>query len=246
MNAAGKRSRVRRWLRFSLRGLLLLVVVVACLGAWLGAHIRRARQEQRIIAELTAEHGQSLNLIVANPFDADDDGAMPMFFEGGPPWLTKLLGADIFRATTALTCYAPGNSFSSAVDEDGKFFWQRTYLRGVSTEQLGLIAKLSHLNYLQLESNPIDDTGVAQIVKLRRLRTLNLSHTAITDAAVETLAKLRSLRDLNISYTDITDQAIDSLARCKRLERLNIESTQLSGARVEWLQRQLPTCEIIR
>ncbi len=160
--------------------------------------------------------------------------------------MTDLVGVDIFRATVGLTCYAPGNTFSSAVDEKGKFFWKRKYITGVTIEQLAMIAQLRHLKRLSLEANPIDDAGVAEIVKLNRLESLNLSHTAITDDAIATLMIAPSLRELNISYTDITDDAIESLARCDCLEQLNIKATQLSGVRIDWLEQQLPMCKIAR
>jgi len=236
----------RRWLKITLRGALILLAVLACGFGWLASHVHRARQEERIIAELKAAHGLSMNVTLANPFDPDQPEEIARFDEGGPKWLTDLLGADIFRATVGITCYGRGNSFSSAVDATGQFYWERNYVAGITKDQLESVSKLPYVNRLYLEANPVDDNGVAELVKLRRLETLNLSHTAITDAAVATLANARSLKHLDLSYTDITNRAIESLATFRHLETLNLESTRLSADRINSLQQQLPDCEITR
>jgi hypothetical protein len=236
----------RRWLKITLRGTLILLAVIACGFGWLASHVHRARQEGRIIAELKAAHGLSMNVTLANPFDSDQPEEFARFDEGGPKWLTNLLGADIFRATVGITCYGRGNSFASAVDATGKFYWKRNYVAGITTDELELVSKLPYVNRLYLEANPVDDDGVAEIVRLRRLDTLNLSHTAITDAAVATLANAGSLKHLDLSYTDITNRALESLATFRHLESLNLKATRLSADRINILQQQLPDCEITR
>jgi len=85
-------------------------------------HVNRARQEERIIAELKAAHGLRMNVTLANPIDAEHPESFARFDEGGPTWLRELLGADIYRATVGITCYGRGNRFSSAVDGDGQFY----------------------------------------------------------------------------------------------------------------------------
>ena len=44
----------RRWLRFSLRGLLLLTAIVAC---WLGVQVNKAREQQAAIAAIDEAGG---------------------------------------------------------------------------------------------------------------------------------------------------------------------------------------------
>jgi len=235
----------RRWFQFGLRTFLVIVVVVGCVGSWLGSHVNRARQEEEAVRRLqSVEDGRSFNMLFVDPFKAvDGRGEMAMFYKGGPQWLTRMFGADIFRAVKTLQVYGPGNSFSYQLDADGQLEIQRQYNSGIKDNELASIAKLRYLDFLALEANGVSD--ITPLAELSRLETLNLSNAAITDDAAEVITALPKLRDLNISRTHVSDRMVDSLASCRKLDRLNIEITRITPAGVKRLQRALPNCEIV-
>ena len=55
--SAAKRTRRRRWFQFSLRTLLIFVVVCAIPCAWLGSKIDRKRKESEAVKAIAALHG---------------------------------------------------------------------------------------------------------------------------------------------------------------------------------------------
>ena len=116
----------------------MLVALLACGFGWLASRVQRARLEERIVAELRAAHGLGVNVTLANPFDSGQPEEFARFDEGGPQWLNDLLGADICRVAVGITCYGKGNSFSTAVDATGRFYWERNYVAGITKGSTGV------------------------------------------------------------------------------------------------------------
>lgn len=236
----------RRWLRFGLRSLLVLVTLAAAGSAWLGWRVSLSRQEEQVIARLASvQDGRSLNLLYDNPLGPSGGPGLDEFLHHGPQWLTSLLGTDICRTVTTLGAIAPGNEFTVVLPkEGGAFHYRRKYICGFTEADMREVAKLSNLRRLGLEANPIDDRGVVYILQLRQLEWLSLAHTKITDDGVKAIAGLPRLRELDLSCTDVTGNSLDSLANCKALRKLNVRNTQLSNEQVQELVRRLPDCRI--
>jgi Leucine Rich Repeat (LRR) protein len=236
----------RRWLRFGLRSLLVLVTLAAAGSAWLGWRVSLSRQEEQAIARLASvQDGRSFNLLYDNPLRPGGGPGLDDFLQHGPKWLTALLGTDICRTVTTLQAYAPGNEFALEASEgDGAFRYRRKYVCGFTEADMREVAKLSNLRSLGLEANPIDDRSVIHLMQLRQLEWLNLAHTKITDDGVKAIADLPNLRELDLSCTDMTGKSLDSLANCKALRTLNVRNTQLSKEQVQELRRRLPACKI--
>jgi hypothetical protein len=233
----------RRWWQYSLRLLLVFVTLVACAAAWLGMHVRRCRREEvatRYLASLNAQ----VNVGYGSPFRDDNTWGGEAFFQGGPAWLTKLLGVDIYRTVTGLNCYAGGNRFSYGRGPDGQLRIDRKYVSGLADKDLEVVGKLAHLRYLQLEAHPVTDRGVRHLARLSELRVLNLGNTAISDDAVRVVAALPRLRELNVSRTDVTDACLDYLADSPSLRKLNVTITNVSEQAIVSFRRSLPGCEV--
>src|SRR5690349_9024205 len=73
----------RRWLRYSLRTLLLLVTLFC---VWLGIQVDRAHKQQHAVRELRRLGGRVL-------YDCRPDTDRE---PSGPAWLRKLIGQDYF------------------------------------------------------------------------------------------------------------------------------------------------------
>jgi hypothetical protein len=238
------RSRARRrWWQYSLRLLLVFVTLFACATAWLGMHVRRCQREERVTRYLANLNAQ-VNVGYGSPFRDDNTWEGEAFFQGGPAWLRKLLGVDIYRTVTCLNCYARGNRFSYARDADGRLRIEREYVSGLTDKDLQAVGQLAHLRYLQLETHPVTDRGVRHLAGMSELRVLILGNTAISDEAVRVVAALPQLRELNVSRTDVTDACLDYLAQSRSLRKLDVTMTNVSKEAVESFRRRLPGCEV--
>src|SRR5262245_59740812 len=91
--AAPKRG--RRFLRFSLRGLL---VVVAICSVWLGIAFNRAREQARAVAAIRAMGGNVQYDFYTSGFDPFTAGPEPT--SELPGWLLESLGIDFFHDVT--------------------------------------------------------------------------------------------------------------------------------------------------
>ncbi len=173
----------RRFLRFSVRGLIVLVLVT---GAGLGWVVRSARiQREAVAAILMAggcvdydrqwEHGQ----MVSRP--------SPDI----PQWLLDRLGEDFFYHVTRVG----------------------DLTQRMSDAELGHIGNLTKLQSLRLynANERISDIGMANFAGLSDLRTLIMFAPAVTDAGLAHLRGLTRLESLILEGTQVTDAGVKDL-----------------------------------
>jgi Leucine-rich repeat (LRR) protein len=244
----------RRWLRYGLRSALILVTIVAIAATWLGSHVRRCHREIRALERLlTANANTRMDVGYSNPFainktDAPDGGwgRTAENFIGGPKWLTRVLGVDIFRTVTGLSYYGvPGSAFHYGRSDQWMIHvTSREYATKIGEQDIRSFAQLSNLRSLYLHAIPIADNGLAEFQQLKDLRSLQLQATAITDAGPSVLAELPELQELNLDSSDVTDAGMKSIAACKKLKKLNLSRTIVTKEGIALIKAQLPICEI--
>ena len=242
----------RRRFRFGLRALFIVMTVVAIAAAWVGRQVSRVHgEEQAIAALMDAKDGRSITVLFGNSFRhaeataGGDFGVPALYFKAGHSWLTRLLGADIYRAVVTFACAPPGNTFSSDRDSAGRLRFNREYKTGLTDGDMSRVNMLRHLQFLNLQANGITDRGLAQLGDLQNLETLWLSNTAVTDDGLTALSKFPGLRDLDLRSTDITDASVEVLSKCRRLDKLDLQMTNVSVEGIKTLQQQLPNCRIL-
>src|SRR5262245_15433970 len=83
----------RRWSRFSLRTLLVLVSIASAGFGWLGVKVRQAQQQREAVKAI-----QNLGALeVRYDYQMTPDGKFDnVTLPPGPVWLRKLLGDDAF------------------------------------------------------------------------------------------------------------------------------------------------------
>jgi len=91
-------TRTRRWLRFSLRGLLLLMLAACVIGGW---KVNTARQQQGAVSAL-------LKLQATVHYQHEPAPVPLAALENYPPpyaprWLRRLVGDDYFRTAVSVT-----------------------------------------------------------------------------------------------------------------------------------------------
>jgi len=246
----------RRWLRFSLRSLLLLILVIALSLGWMIHKVR----EQGIAVAALREMGCDVHHEYADP------SGSPTVLE----WLRKLLGEAESRSvnevigersqiTDAGLRHLVGMSelnhlnlsFTQVSDAGLVYLRGLTELKDLNLEHTqvtdaGLIhlGGLTQLGWLNLDDTQVTDAGLVHLRGLIELETLELNHTQVADAGLVHLRELLQLHFLTLNGTKVTDAGLENLGRLKQLQGIFFDETKVTDAGVRRLQKALPKCDI--
>ena len=260
----------RRFLRFSVRGMIVLVLV---LGGWLGWIVRSARIQRDAVAAIRCADGFVWY---------DWEWCNGRKFPGkpwAPDWLIRAIGVDYVGRVACVTYFRRVDNFNEALlverqkrrrhpDYTPPYFHVRVPgYDGAFAADLKSLADLSDLN---LSSTDVTDDGLANLAGLTNLVRLNLEETQITDAGLihlERLTKIEYLRPLrqqnhrrgfvasdgsrqtlvlDLCDTQVTDSGLRHLKHIPNLSSLDLRGTQVTGAGVKELQEVLPGLAIAR
>ena len=252
----------RRWFRFSLRSLLLLVVLVAIPLGW---KVNRVRNQRMVVAEIEKLHGQMYYDYQRNFIGGSTSAAPP-----GPNWLRDILGVDYFADVVHVNVSGPQVTDKTlarllslphlqllGVDSD-EITDSEVALVARSKELIGFnlkaktitVAGIDHLQglptlqYLRLYGSEVNDSWVEHIAKLKSLETLALNDTRITTEGLAGLAIMTKLDGLFFEDMPITDASLDQLHRMSNLTRIGLHQTQVTKDGIARLKHALPNCEV--
>jgi Leucine Rich repeat len=207
----------QRFLRFSVRGMIVVVLVI---GGWLGWIVRSARIQREAVAAIENAGGG---------VRYDWQWSNGVYLRGSKPWarrsLVDLVGVDFFGHVTDVGL-APSSTRTDA-----------------TTAHIGRLTRLSRL---RLDQTSLTDAGLAHIKSLTELVYLDLSGTAVTDAGLAHLKGLTKLEFVYFSGTQVTDAGLVNLKGLVRLSVLNLRNTQVTDSGVKGLQQALPGLKVIR
>ncbi len=256
-----KTPRMRRWLQFSLRSLLIVTVLCAIGAAWLGRRIEQKRREMETVKLIKANGGT-----VVFDYERDQQGAIRKSggVPNGPPFLRRLLGDNFFSEVDSVdfqnteSCgvvlAGPIESLpnlkslsvfngANATDADMEHIQalsrlERLDLSSTHISDIGLtkLTALRELKYLDLAGTKIADDGIGAISALSKLENLCVYGTNVGDIGVARLDGLSSLKYLDLSRTKITDAAAIHVARFPSLEELHLQDTDIGDLAVERLE----------
>lgn len=108
---------------------------------------------------------------------------------------------------------------------------------------LGEVARA--IKILDLSALDDWDGSAASLSQFSNMRELILAGTAQCDEHLQALHPLQSLRVLDLSDTRVTDAGMQHVASMRGLYSLILTGTQVTPEKEQWLQSQLPECEII-
>jgi hypothetical protein len=184
----------RRWLQFSLRGLLVLTVLIALTLGWM---MHKVQQQRDAVAAL-----EKMGCFVRYEFS-------------GPEWLRKLLGDRGIRKVTGLE--GDYSEVTDAAMVHLRGLPELRYLRLPDTKMtdagLEHIQELSQLTELNLCFTGVTDAGLVHLEGLTQLEALELAGTEITDAGLVHLRGLTRLLFINLSGTKVTDTGFQELRK---------------------------------
>jgi internalin A len=87
---------------------------------------------------------------------------------------------------------------------------------------------------VDLRGSWVYDSELIDLAKLPHLEKLDLSHTRISDEGLVYLRAAPEIRDLNLYYAEqITDQGMSAIKDWKHLKRLNLRGTRISDGTLE-------------
>jgi hypothetical protein len=166
------RSWWRRF-RFSVRGLIVLVLVI---GVWLSWAVRSARIQREAVAAIRRVGGgvtYNSQYLGGTSYDL---GAKPWWC---PRWLVKRVGIDYFDSVVQVVF---ANDTSRVTDDI-----------------LPSISELDRLQWLALDARRITDAGLGELRNLTSLRRLSLATAAVGDSGSSHLRGLHRLEALDLA-----------------------------------------------
>ena len=179
----------RRFLRISLRGLLLVVLAIAASLAW-ARHV--AEQQRRVVAELER---MGCNAIYASSGDDAD-----CFISSLSPIerLRFLYGDDKPQNVTGVEADSPRFGDDGLERLRSLPYLRSLELNGTSVSEAGLarVGSLTALERLTLRRTSLTDAGLVHLQKLDKLCYLDLCDTSVTDAGLVHLRGMLQLRFL--------------------------------------------------
>jgi len=156
---------VFRWrFQFSIRSLLVLVVVVALPCSWLAVEMQEAGRREKVVAEI-----RKCRVFIAYDYQFHAyHEYLPHARPPEPLWLRNLLG-DGFFSHVAYLGFNP---------------------QQVTDDWLANLEGFPQLQGLYLAYNRVTDAGLERLAGLTTLRLLFLENTKVTDAGVKKFQKI--------------------------------------------------------
>ena len=154
----------RRWLRFSLRTLLVVMLLLGVGFGVLGSMAREAKRQRKVVADLREMGAQFV-------------------FSDEEPWMPELLDTGYCRRVNECDLYNTQFADVSPLAELKNLEWLN-----LSNTQVADVTPLAELK--KLEGLYLSDTQVADVTPLaglKNLRFLDLSHTQVTEDQVNQL-----------------------------------------------------------
>jgi hypothetical protein len=218
--------------QFSLRSLLVLVVVIAVPCSWLSWEMRRAKaQGDAVDAIKTTGIRVFYDDFPRSPSRVGSGFVLVATFgpTSVPVWLRDLFG-DCFFADAR----AAGLSNSAQMKHLRRFPQLEILLIHdvpVTDVDLQHLDGLTQLKSLTLDSPNVTDAGMGHLKGLTNLEVLNLWETHETDAGLQCLEGLTKLEVLGLRVNHgITDSGLAHLEQLTRLKELDLNNTLVTDA----------------
>jgi hypothetical protein len=253
----------RRWYRFSIRTLLLVMLVAVVAVGGIVARLNRAWKNQervdasekadaKIVAKIEELGGRvseryfldrrpqtRLEEWLDDPGDADD-----------PVAVMHIKSVNLCGADAAIEYLGGlGNIQSLTLAQTHLTNTRLVHLRGVTSlrslsleltnitdADLDHLQGLTNLLDLNLGVTNITDVGLEKLKGLKKLQDLRLGGTGVTDAGLKHLIGMRDLQFLSLRGCDITEDGLKHLKGLTSLRYLDIGSTRVTDTGLEHLR----------
>ena len=231
----------RRFLRFSVRGLIVVVLIV---GGWLGWVIRSARIQSEAVAAIERTGG----LVLYDWGRKIQNSPIPVGPSWAPHWLVEALGVDCFGHVDAVFCVGGSDETMAHVERftqlrEFHFLPSSHQLPDLSNlspldlnkaqiteRELTILTGLTRFSVLDFDGPRISSAGLARLKGLVRLSYIDLEGSRIKDDALVHLTALSNLTELSLNNTQVTDAGLAQLVGLKNLSALKLRNTPVTDA----------------
>jgi hypothetical protein len=194
----------RRFLRFSMRGLIILVLLIS---GWLGWIVRSARIQRDAVAAM-----KRTGALVVYGSGSTTNQTPQITHPWAPKYLVDFLGIDYFVDVSGVYFQ------KHCSDAELLFVGRLTQLHdlyvlpsSVSDAGLAHLNGLPNLSELCLDGTAVTDAGLIELKAHPNLTHLNLNNTRVSDAGLPHLKALTKLSTLMLSGAQATDAGIENL-----------------------------------
>ncbi len=241
----------QRYLRLSVRGLIVLVLVI---GAGLGWLVHSARVQREAVAAIQRAEG-TINYEWELSNGKYIQGARPC----APRWLVELIGIDYFGHVTVVELSVSTKLTDATIEQVGRLtrlaelvLIESPFSDPLRDDTKGLtnpggsqvtdaslvhLKALSKLSSLTLNGSRFTDAGLVHLKGLSNLTSVDLRGTSMTDAGLQHLEGLSNLTFLDLGSTPITDAGLVHLEGLTKLSTLHLDGTRVTDAGLVRLKR---------
>jgi len=233
-----------------------MLLLILCLGLWMGHEVNSARRQQRAVAAIKAYGGY-----VHYDYELVKGSVVPGRKPWVPRWLRSRLGDDYFVTVTQVNLvYEVGGasqgltkrndpSVLSALRDLPWVKWLFLHERQVTDDSLALLKGLKGLEELSLvRAEQLTDAGLAHIAELKSLKSLTIEageNTKLTDAGLVNFSGLHRLQVLYLwPGSAITDAGLAHIAGLTELNELTIFNGTFTDTGIGYLSRLVKLKEL--
>ena len=243
----------RRWLRFSLRTLLVGMLAV---GIWLGLWVRSARRQQDVVAWVRQQDGEV--------YYEDDTGSGTDYphwkYLPFPPSWKGQLGRDLEFNVVGISIEYASEQALDIAPLGGLPHLERLSIIGTPVKNLEPLRHLADLEVLDIDT---DDANLDPLRGKTNLRALDLyskqsrdlgpladltglSRLVLNVPAVESLEPLAGLKNLaRLAVYAPNIESLEPLAGLRRLEHVVLRGeTRVRQGQIDQLRASLPNCTV--
>jgi hypothetical protein len=209
----------RRWYQFSLRTLLIVVLVAGAGLGLLGRKLQKQWQAEKERREAAERNERTVEDLKLAGFDADwgSDLFHPIFFVSGTSRVTD----------NDLECLKGLNI-------------RRLYLATLPITDAGLehLKGLTKLEFLDLEGTQVTDAGLVHLKEVAELEYLGLVDTLVTEVGVEELERASPQLSIHVSPDQLAAAA--ELLKSYPGEEQAIAAIRWLGGQFDWMSTKYP------
>jgi hypothetical protein len=219
-----------RWLRFSLRTMMVFVTLF-CFSLGLNSIRVRANRQREAVERL-----RSIKAVVLYDYETDDLGSFinpKRVQKPGPEWLVNFLGVDWFATAVHVTAHEIDDGAVEALADLPNL--KLLHVVETPPSLFQVVGRLNALRVLELERNrtpfrPLIDDDWKGFENLRQLRHLTLDGFHVKDPALVHLKAATQLEVIKLRHTRISNAGLENLEGLEALRHIDLVGSRVSDA----------------